>query len=132
LALGTDTDSDEAKAHIDSKYLDHFRLLGKRSDVESLVNAMDICVLSTFTEGISNSILEYMALGKPVIASYGGGTNEIIEDGKTGFLVKPSDTDELVMKIETVLNDPAVRNSFGLAGKERIKTIFSINNMINQ
>ncbi len=131
LALGSDTDSEEAKMHIDAKYLDHFRLLGKRSDVESLVNAMDICVLSTFTEGISNSILEYMALGKPVIATHGGGTDEIVVDGKTGLLVATSNAAELASKMELMLNDPEMRSSFGKAGKERIEKIFSINNMVN-
>ena len=52
---------------------------------------MDICLLSTFTEGISNSIMEYMALGKPVIATDGGGTKEIVDDGETGFLIGQSD-----------------------------------------
>ena len=70
-------------------------MLGIRSGIESLISAMDICVLSTFTEGISNSILEYMALEKPVIATAGGGTNEIVIDNKTGFLIKQSNPEEL-------------------------------------
>lgn len=132
LAIGSDTDSNSSKALIDNKYIDHFRLLGKRSDVESLINAMDVCVLSTFTEGISNSILEYMALGKPVIASSGGGTNEIVEDTKTGFLINQSNPEELAKKIEILLNDPELRNKLGMAGQERIKTKFSINNMVSE
>lgn len=132
LAIGSDTDSILSKNLIDNKYNDHFRLLGKRSDVESLINAMDICVLSTFTEGISNSILEYMALGKPVIASSGGGTNEIVEDTKTGFIINPSDPKELAEKMQILLSNVNLRKKMGLAGQERIKELFSIDNMTNK
>ncbi|MBE0655550.1 MAG: glycosyltransferase, partial [Bacteroidales bacterium] len=89
LAIGPGTDSAGAWDMIKPNYRNSFRLLGKRDDVEKLVNAMDIGVLATFTEGISNSILEYMGLGKPVIATEGRGTSEIVQDGLTGFLVQP-------------------------------------------
>lgn len=129
LAIGYNTDSEEAAGLIDKQFLSNFRLLGKRSDVESHVNAMDICVLSTFTEGISNSILEYMALGKPVVATDGGGTKEIVEDGKTGFLVKQRNPDELAEKMEKLINDIDLRNKMGMAGKERVHKMFSIKTM---
>jgi len=132
LAIGSNTDSVLSKSLINNKYIEHFRLLGKKSGIESFINAMDVCVLSTFTEGISNSILEYMALGKPVIASSGGGTNEIVEDRKTGFLVNSSDPKELAEKIEILLNDAELRNKMGLAGQERIKKIFSIDSMASK
>jgi len=132
LAIGKETDSLLSKSLINNQYLEHFRLLGKQSGIESFINAMDICVLSTFTEGISNSILEYMALGKPVIASHGGGTNEIIEDTHTGFLIKPSNPKELVEKIEILLNDAELRNKMGIAGQERIKKIFTIDSMTDK
>ena len=90
IAIGSNTDSTEAKSLIDDKYMDVIKALGKKSNIESYINAMDICVLATFTEGISNSILEYMALSKPVIATLGGGTSEIVKDAKTGFLILPS------------------------------------------
>lgn len=132
IAIGSDTDSESVKDLIENKYLSHFRLLGKKSGVESFINAMDICVLATFTEGISNSILEYMALGKPVIATSGGGTNEIVEDKKTGFLVSPSNAPELCGKMEKLINDADLRNKMGLAGQERIKKMFSIDSMANK
>ena len=93
---------------------------------------MDICVLSTFTEGISNSILEYMALGKPVIATSGGGTNEIVADLKTGFLIGTSNPEELAEKIELLLDNVKLREGMGLAGKEWIVKYFSIDLMINK
>lgn len=131
LAIGKNTDDDNLKELIESKYSKHFRLLGKRSDVESLINVMDICVLSTFTEGISNSIMEYMALGKPVIATSGGGTNEIVIDNNTGFLTNPSDPEDLSKKMEALLNNPEMRQKMGKSGRERILDYFSINSMVD-
>lgn len=132
LAIGARTDSKESKALIDEKYFKNFRLLGERSGVESYVNVMDVCVLSTFTEGISNSILEYMALDKPVVATEGGGTNEIVIDNKTGFLIPPSSPDELAGKLELLLDDADLRNKMGLEGKQRIMDEFSIRQMVNK
>jgi glycosyltransferase involved in cell wall biosynthesis len=117
---------------IDIQYIEHFRLLGELSGVESLVNIMDICVLSTFTEGVSNSILEYMALGKPVVATAGGGTNEIVSDTVTGLLISPSDPEELALKLELLLNDTDLCARMGLAGKERIIEEFSIDAMVRK
>lgn len=132
MAIGADTDSAAAREFIDEKYTDHFKLLGKRSGVESLINAMDVCVLSTFTEGISNSILEYMAMGKPVVASSGGGTNEIVDDARTGFIIKPSDPEALANKIEILLNDAGLRTKMGMAGQERIRSVFSLDHMATE
>jgi glycosyltransferase involved in cell wall biosynthesis len=129
LAIGTGTDSPAAQFLIDNQNIRNHRLLGKKSDVESFVNAMDICVLSTFTEGISNSILEYMALEKPVIATRGGGTNEIVINNKTGFLINPSNPDELAEKLGILLDDADLRASMGHAGKERVLNEFSIDKM---
>lgn len=131
LAIGKNTDDENLKELIESKYSKHFRLLGKRSDVESLINVMDICVLSTFTEGISNSIMEYMALGKPVIATSGGGTNEIVIDNNTGFLTNPSDPEDLSKKMEALLNNPEMRQKMGSCGRQRIIDYFSINSMVD-
>jgi len=83
-------------------------------------------------EGISNSILEYMAMGKAVIASLGGGTNEIIEDNRTGFLINPSSPQELSEKIELLINNLELRRMMGIAGKQRIEDYFSINSMVNK
>jgi glycosyltransferase involved in cell wall biosynthesis len=132
LAIGSDTDSIAAKNLVKDTFTENFRFMGKRSNIESLINSMDICVLSTFTEGISNSILEYMALGKPVIATSGGGTDELIEEQKTGFLIHQSEPEELAQKMETLLNDQELRNKFGMAGKERVQKHFSIDKMVNR
>lgn len=132
LAIGADTDSYESARMLDKDNLGNFRLLGKKSEIESLINAMDICILSTYTEGISNSIMEYMALGKPVIATAGGGTGEIVVDNTTGFLIVQSDAEVLAGKIQILLDDPSLREKMGSAGRERIKNHFSINSMVEK
>lgn len=132
IAIGRDTDSPESRGLIDQSYMKNFRLLGKKTGIESYINVMDICVLSTFTEGISNSILEYMALGKPVVATSGGGTNEILLDNKTGFLVNRSEPDELAEKLEILLDDDKLRIEMGRKGKERVREEFSIDKMVDQ
>ncbi len=61
--------------------------------------------------------MEYMALGKPVIATDGGGTKEIVDDGVTGFLIGQSDPVQLASKIEMLLNDQGLRTEMGEKGK---------------
>jgi glycosyltransferase involved in cell wall biosynthesis len=132
IAIGSDTDSNASQNHISNEYSGFFRLLGKRTGIESYVNTFDIGILSTFGEGISNSILEYMALGKPVVATLGGGTVELVIDNETGFLVRRSDAAELARKIELLLDNAHLRRNMGSAGKERIKNFFNIDNMMKK
>ena len=79
--------------------------LGKRSDVESILQITDIGALMTYTEGLSNAIIEYMAMGLPVIASRGGGTDELIEDGFNGYMVDTESKDQLKERIVLLKND---------------------------
>ncbi|NLA50074.1 MAG: glycosyltransferase [Bacteroidales bacterium] len=131
LAIGTDTDSEASYRLVDDK-IESFRLLGKRTDIESCINIFDIGVLASFTEGLSNSIIEYMALGKPVVASEVGGTPELIIEGETGFMVKPADSCMLAERITGLLNDADMCKKMGFNGKNRIERYFSIERMKNE
>lgn len=102
---------------------------GQRNDVESIVNIFDIGILSTFGEGISNSIMEYMALGKPVIAAEGGGTAELIVEGETGFIIPRRSPEIMAEKIDHLLNDEMLRKDMGAKGRERIEKEFNIDRM---
>jgi len=132
LAIGNNTDTKTANELLENEFSDHFRLLGKKSGIESFINMLDVGVLATFTEGISNSIMEYMALGKPVIATAGGGTSEIIKNKSTGFLVKVADAEDLANKIEYLLENTTKGIEMGLKGQERIRTFFSIEGMVEK
>jgi glycosyltransferase involved in cell wall biosynthesis len=105
--------------------------LGKRTDVEKVVMTFDIGVLCTFVEGLSNSIMEYMALGKPVVATDGGGTRELVVDGKTGFLVKPSDAQALATVIEHLIDHPDVAARIGSEGQARLRRDFTLERMVH-
>ncbi|MCI0529753.1 MAG: glycosyltransferase, partial [Nitrospira sp.] len=82
------------------------RFLGFREDVPSLLQAMDVFVLPSVSEGLPLSILEAMALGKPVVASSVGGIPEIVKDGITGYLAPPKDPEALAEKILLLLHHP--------------------------
>jgi glycosyltransferase involved in cell wall biosynthesis len=108
------------------------KFLGKRKDIIPLVTTFDIGILSTFTEGLSNSIMEYMALRKPVIATEGGGTQELVVDGETGFLVPSQNPAALAAKIEYLLDNPALAGRMGEAGEARLRREFSITKMVEE
>jgi glycosyltransferase involved in cell wall biosynthesis len=87
----------------------NFRFLGYRKDCDQLTSVLDVSVLLTNTEyhfeGVSNAIIEAMASGVPVIATRGGGTDEIIEDHVNGFLVNPRHSRQVSEKILRLIND---------------------------
>lgn len=132
MAVGTGTDSVESWDCIKPVFRSNFKLLGNRNDVDSLVNAMDIGLLSSFSEGLSNSILEYMAFGKPVIASGAGGTPEIVEDGVTGYLVPVADPSVMAWRMGNMLDSKNIRKTMGEAGRERVRSRFSMDIMVNK
>ncbi len=88
--------------------------------IEAVVAHFDVGVLATFTEGISNALIEYMALGKPVVASDGGGTPELVQDGVSGWLVPAGDVDQMVERITRLLDDAALRQRMGAQGRAKV------------
>ncbi len=103
--------------------------LGSRGDVESLLQLIDVGLLITPCEGISNAIIEYMASGKPVIASEGGGTSELLEDGKFGFLVKQRSPEEIIDRLERLILDPDLGRRMGLEGSRYVRMQFGLEKM---
>lgn len=104
--------------------------LGKKSDVESIIDIFDVGILLTNSkvhgEGISNSIVEYMAIAKPVIATSGGGTDEIVINNQNGFLIDPMNEDQLIEKIKLLMNDGDLRMKLGKRGNEMIFEKFDL------
>src|SRR5258708_1013541 len=99
---------------------DGIRFLGERKDIEAIVSAMHIGVLCTYTEGISNSIMEYMAAEKPVVVTDCGGNREIVMEGESGFLVSRTQPEVLAQKIELLLDDSALARRMGEAGEAHL------------
>ncbi len=132
VAIGDGPELNAIRFGIKNEIKDSIKFVGKQKDVESIVNIFDIGVLSTFSEGISNAIMEYMALSKPVIATKGGGTNELVLDGKTGFLIKQKNPELLALKINFLLNHPDIAEKMRNEGRIRIENNFSINKMVQE
>jgi glycosyltransferase involved in cell wall biosynthesis len=107
-----------------------FRFLGERKDIEALVQCMDVGVLCTFTEGIPNSVMEFMAAGKPVIATNGGGTRELVIDGQHGYLVPASGPEIVAARIEQLLESPELARRMGTEGRHWLETHFSLERLV--
>ncbi|MBU0678810.1 MAG: glycosyltransferase [Verrucomicrobia bacterium] len=96
--------------------------LGERSDVPSVVRHFDIGVLvPASNEGLSNSILEYMAAGKPVVATDCGGNRELIERGNCGFIVPVGDANALANSIRCIITDDRLASELGANGRSFVE-----------
>lgn len=98
---------------------------GRCTRVGELLAASDVCVLSSTAEGFSNSILEYMAAGRPVVATDVGGAREAIVEGETGHLVPAGDDERMGARIGELLRDPARAREMGERGRLRVAQEFS-------
>ena len=106
------------------------QFLGFREDALEIINTMDVFVLPSLWEGMPNVVLEAYALGKPVVSTKVGGANEIIIDGKTGFLVSPGNWQSFAQSVTKLLKNPDIRKEFGIKGKEFISINFSLDRMV--
>jgi sugar transferase (PEP-CTERM/EpsH1 system associated) len=106
-------------------------LPGERTDVAVLMRAMDLFVHPSLREGISNTILEAIATGLPVVATNVGGNPELVEPDVTGYLVPHSDQIQMANAIRRYIEDPSIAVRHGMAGLEKVKTRFSMEAMVN-
>ena len=105
-------------------------LAGDRSDIPELMRAMDLFVLPSLGEGISNTILEAMACGLPVIATDVGGNPELVAPGKTGTLVPVADHEKMAQALLAYVRDPARMAQEGRAARAEIEARFSMEAMV--
>ena len=133
VAVGDGETLSQVRDSVPPEYSSHMKFLGCRKDIESIANLFTVGVLATNSrlhgEGISNSITECMALGKPIVATNDGGTPELVLDGRTGFLVPSHDAGMLTDRVLKLLNDRALANQFGIEGRRRIQAAFSLEAM---
>jgi glycosyltransferase involved in cell wall biosynthesis len=106
--------------------------IGRCASVPDLLAASDVCVLSSQAEGFSNSILEYMAAGRAVVATNVGGASEAIVEGETGHLVDAGDDRAMAERLIALLRDPEKRRAMGINGRRRIEQHFSTANRLKR
>ena len=104
---------------------DRVILLGYRDDAAALLAACDAFVLPSLFEGLPLSVLEAMASGKPVVATRVGGTDEAVQDGVTGLLVPPADSEALAHAIRRLLEERALAGRLAAAARESVHRDFS-------
>ncbi len=109
---------------------DRVVFFGRKNNINELLKAMDIYVLPSVAEGISNTILEASASGLPVIATNAGGNPELVIDKETGFLFLPGDVDGLTVLLENYVDDSNLMAIHGKAGRQRMVEGFSLDGMI--
>ena len=100
--------------------------------MRAYLSAMDVFCLPSLQQGLGVMMLEAMALGRPVIASGVGGVLTVIEDGKTGLIVPPSDSRSLADRIADLLTNPDKARQLGLAGQQRIRGHFNEDRMLDE
>ena len=107
-------------------------LPGERGDVPDVLRGLDCFVLPSLAEGVSNTILEAMACGLPVIATDVGGNSELVDDGSTGILVPPGNVPALAAAIAGLADDGKRAAAMGRAGRQRVEREFSLAAMVDQ
>jgi glycosyltransferase involved in cell wall biosynthesis len=108
-------------------------LLGHREDIPEVLASLDVVVQPSYAnEGIPQSVLQAMAMERPVVASDAGAIKEVVIDGKTGFLTAPKDPAGLAEKIIRLYEGPSLRAAFGRAGRMLVEKNHSVGHMLDR
>jgi sugar transferase (PEP-CTERM/EpsH1 system associated) len=131
VMLGAGPLRDEVQRIVDEANLGALCWLpGERSDVADVMQGLSCFALPSLAEGISNTILEAMASGLPVVATHVGGNAELVEEGSTGLIVPPADAQALAAAIGRLASDPRQAAEMGRAGRTRAVGQFSLEAMV--
>jgi glycosyltransferase involved in cell wall biosynthesis len=131
LIIGEGSERDSLESQAQSLGIEHRVVFtGRREDVPAVTAALDISVLPSYREAQGLSVLEAMALSRPVVASAVGGIPEMIEDGVTGLLVPPHDREALAAAIVRLLTDHPLADMIARAGHNLVHDRFCIELMI--
>lgn len=109
---------------------DHVTLLGHRNDVPALVNAADLYISSSWSEGLGTSVLEALACKTPVVAAVAGGIPEMILPGKTGALVDNRNPEALSAAVVEALKHPKASAKMAVAGRKLVEQQFTASRMV--
>lgn len=136
LSVGKGSDLESFNNDIKRRALNNVKSLGFRHDAERIIAASYLTLLFSnekiHAEGVSNSIMESMAAGVPVIASNGGGTPEIITDTEDSYIIMPGDTMTAVLRINNLLSDERLYKNISSKAVKKIHNNFDINLMIGE
>lgn len=111
---------------------DRVILSGMRTDVSGILEVADIFALASRWEGLPLAIIEAMMAGLPVVATRVGGVPELVEDGVTGVIVPPGDSEALASALQRLMADPELRRRMGQAGRERALRYFAEERMTRE
>src|SRR5579872_848862 len=110
----------------------HFILLGWREDVAELLAACDALLLTSLHEGLPRVVLQAMTAGKPVVATAVNGTPEAVQDGVSGFLHEPHETNAMAESLFKIISNPPLGRKMGKAGRQGLKGTFLIDKMLQE
>lgn len=134
LMVGDVIDNEELKAQVaQCRHPERFHFTGYRTDAPAIAAASNVFVLpSTEREGLPRAVIEAMAYGVPAIVTDVGGMPELVEDGKSGLVVPPSDDRALSEAIHTLIREPQALASMGTAARQRIATDFHTSRTVKE
>ena len=119
--------SDCQQKAVELKISDQIAFPGHMENILDVLSRTDIFVLPSISgEAFSRAIIEAMAMGKPVVATDVGGAKEAIENGVSGFVVPPGDSDALAERIFALATDENLRQKFGATARQRVEEFFTI------
>jgi len=111
---------------------DRVIMTGARTEVREALAAMDVFVLPSRTEGMSNALLEAMAMERAVVATAVGGTPEVVTDGVSGLLVPPEDPDALAAGMARLVSEPGQAEALSRGARERAASHFGSRAMVRR
>ena len=127
--VGTGPQREEVARMVEERGLaSRVHMVGERRDIPDALAAADIAVLPSFKEGFSNTVLESMAAGKPIVCTDVGGNAEVVIPGETGYIEPPGDNEAFGESLKKLAQDSALRQVFGDASRARVQR-FSLDRM---
>lgn len=133
LAVGNGEKLEYYQQMVEQRQLKNISFIGRRTDVEEIIDASDICALFTnnerHAEGVSNFIMEAMAARKPVIATDGGGTPEIIDNGVDGYIIPSGSVEKAYYYVCLLINNNDAIKFLGYNARKKIESKFTLSSM---
>jgi len=116
----------------ESGFDERIKMVGNRDDVERWFNALDVFALPSYgEEGVSQSVMQAMASGLPVVSTTVGAISEAVAQEQSGILVAPRDAAQLEMALARLMGEPALRQRFGTVGRQRAVERFGTERMLD-